>query len=76
MENIKCNLTSRELEFLSSLCCKLNANEYNLLVHRTKNSNESLAESARKIGIKEDYARKLAHRLRKKIIHTLGIDKR
>lgn len=71
-----CHLTSHELEFISSLCHKLNTNEYNLLVHRTKNSEESLAESARKIGIKEDHARKLAHRLRKKIIHTLGIEKR
>ncbi|BBM85917.1 hypothetical protein [Candidatus Uabimicrobium amorphum] len=77
MENAKCeDLTSHEWEFLATLSKKLNANEYNLLVRRTRNSDESLAESARKLGIKEDHARKIAHRLRKKIIHILGIGKR
>ena len=77
MDNNKCEyITCYEREFLTALYAKLNVNEYNLLIRRTYHSKESLAESARTIGIKEDHARKIAHRLRKKIIHTLGIEKR
>lgn len=66
----------QELQFLILLKGRVNKTEYTFLLHRIRHKNEKLAESARKIGIKEEYARKIAGRLRLKMNQILGIEKR
>lgn len=66
----------QESQFLILLKGRTNATEYLFLLHRIHNQNETLADSARKIGIREEYARKIASRLRLKINNILGIEKK
>ncbi|WP_372365464.1 hypothetical protein [Candidatus Uabimicrobium sp. HlEnr_7] len=55
---------------------KLNEKEYAFLMRRAKYDKETIAHSAKKLGIREDYARQIAFRLRKRVEIILGISRK